>query len=408
MQKFGLLGRKLAHSYSPAIHAAFGGYDYALFEVEPEDLTAFMTTAGMDFGGLNVTIPYKQDVIPFCHELSPTAQAIGSVNTLIPLPGGGFSGENTDAAGFTMMLEQSGLTIAGKKALVIGNGGSSLTVCHVLRTLGASEIVVVSIKDNHPDFLARHTDAAIMVNTSPVGMYPHTGIAPVALDIFPLLEGVLDLIYNPTRTQLMMDAAARGLVVQGGLTMLVGQAAAASEMFTGRPIGTERVALVEQELRRKMENIILIGMPGCGKSTIGRMLAEKLGRTFIDADVALATSAGCDIQEIFKIEGEEGFRKRETEILRQYGKESGLIIATGGGCVTRAENYPLLHQNGTIIFVERDIALLAREGRPLSQGNLQTMYENRLPLYRRFADKTVYVNSSPQMVAEKIIGSVNE
>jgi len=308
MQLCGLLGRKLGHSYSPAIHRALGGgYSYELFEVEPENLSTFLERG--DFHGLNVTIPYKKDVIPFCWELSPVAAKIGSVNTILRRPDGSLFGDNTDASGFLSMVKRSGIDVQGKKTLVLGGGGSSLTVCHVLSGLGAGEVVVISRGgENNYENLNRHRDAQVLVNATPVGMYPDTDNAPVSLSAFPRLEGVLDLIYNPARTRLLMDAQSRVLPLLGGLTMLVGQARAACELFSGQPVDAGRERSVIRDLRRQTENIILIGMPGCGKSTIGKMLADVTERPFVDADHALETDAGLSIPEIFRREGEESFR----------------------------------------------------------------------------------------------------
>ena len=386
--KCGLLGRKLSHSYSPIIHQAFGGYSYTLFEVESPELAAFLERG--DFDGINVTIPYKQDVIPFCRQLSAAAEKIGSVNALVRLPGGGFFGDNTDAAGFKKLIDESGLSVRGKKVVVLGKGGSSLTVRYVLNELGAGEVVTVSRHDNNADFLSRHRDAAILVNSTPVGQYPDTEAAPVSLEHFPALEGVLDLIYNPARTRLLMDAGQRGLSCAGGLTMLVGQAAAVWELFTSGTMEAGKEQEVLRMLRRRMENIVLVGMPGCGKSTIGHLLSEKLGKRFVDTDAEVAQAAGCSIPEIFAEEGESGFRLREAEVIKKFGRESGLILATGGGCVTREENYRHLRQNGSIVFIDRPLDELAREGRPLSQGDLEAMYAQRLPLYRRFAGCMVF------------------
>ncbi|MCL2264190.1 MAG: shikimate kinase [Defluviitaleaceae bacterium] len=398
----GLLGRKLSHSYSPAIHAAFGNYSYELFEIEPENLADFMKSG--DFHGINVTIPYKQAVMEFCAELSPTAREIGSVNTILRRPNGELFGDNTDAAGFRKMVTACSVEVKGKKVIIFGSHGSSLSVQYVMKELGAGEIIVVAIEDNNEDFLVRHNDAAILVNCTPSGMYPNVGAGqpPVCAALFPRLEAVLDVVYNPARTWLMMDAEDRKIPTIGGLIMLVGQAAVSSEIFTGVSISETKEAAVIQKLRRQMENIILIGMPGSGKTTHGKIIAESLNKPFIDTDEELVKAAGRTIPEIFAQDGEETFRTLETEILAKFGKESGLVIATGGGCVTRSENYRHIHQNGTIVFTERDTSELEREGRPLSQGDLNTMYEKRLPLYRRFADVTIQVDGNPQAVAEKI------
>ena len=406
MKNFGLLGQKLSHSYSPAIHEAFGGYNYALYEVEPSGLADFM--AKKDFHGLNVTIPYKQAVMEFCGELSPVAETTGSVNTLVRMPGssGKFYGDNTDVAGFKQMVSQSGLDVEGKTVIILGAGGSSLSCCRVMKEYGAGKIVTVSRKDNNHGFLSLHKDAKILVNATPVGMYPDTGYQPVSLDYFPKLEGVFDLIYNPARTFLMMEAQQRGLPCIGGLSMLVGQAAASSEIFTGQKIDRAKELAIVEMLRRSMENIVLIGMPGCGKTSLGECIAEKTNKTFVDTDAEIEREANRTIPEIFNSEGESGFRKREAAVIEKYGKKSGLVIATGGGCVTNEENYRNLRQNGCLVFIERSLDKLAREGRPLSQGDMADLYEKRLPLYRRFADCSVHNDKEISCVAENIIQTI--
>ena len=399
--KCGLLGRKLGHSYSPQIHAHLGSYPYGLFEKEPEEVEDFLKNG--DFSAINVTIPYKQTVIPFCSELSDTARRIGAVNTLVRRPDGRLVGHNTDCFGFLSMLQRSGLDPAGKKVLVIGSGGASKPAIAVLEELGA-QVVVISHRENTPENLARHPDAAILVNATPVGMYPDNGAAPVALSLFPKLEGVLDMIYNPARTRLLLDAENRGIVAENGLWMLVAQAKEAAEWFTGSAISDSVIAPIHRHLRSQMENIILIGMPGCGKSTVGRLLAEQTGRGFVDADTAITEAAGMSIPEIFAASGEEVFRQIETQVLSRLGKQSGLIIATGGGCVTREENYPLLHQNGTCFWLTRDTDKLPTEGRPLShRDTLAKMYQVRKPMYARFADHTVDNNGSPEGCAGQIL-----
>ena len=271
----GLLGRKLGHSYSPQIHACLGDYSYTLFEKEPEEVADFLKSG--DFTGLNVTIPYKKTVIPYLDELSPAAKKLGAVNTVVRREDGTLFGHNTDYFGFASLLKRSGLDVAGKKVLVLGSGGASNTVTAVLTGLGAEAVVISRSGENNYENLQRHEDAAVIVNATPVGMYPNTGVSPVDLKRFPMLEGVLDVIYNPARTQLLLDAEAFQIPCANGLWMLVAQAKESAEYFTGKSIDDAVIAKIYGTLAAQMANIVLIGMPGCGKSTIGALLAEKLG-----------------------------------------------------------------------------------------------------------------------------------
>lgn len=400
---YGLLGEKLGHSYSPELHAQFADYEYRLFEVAPEKLGDFIRRG--EFKGLNVTIPYKRTLWEICDELSPSAEAIGSVNTVVRREDGTLYGDNTDAAGFEGMVWKSKLPIEGRKCLVLGSGGASLTACYVLKKLNAAQVVVISRsgEDNY-DNLERHADAAIIVNTTPVGMYPKTEAAPLDLRRFPHCEGVLDIIYNPARTALLQQAEALGIPNMGGLYMLAEQARCAAEIFTGRRVDMSRTGAAVRILRRRKENLVLIGMPGCGKSTVGRRCAELLGREFVDSDTELEKDLGMPIPEFMSRYGEQEFRDRECRVIARLGRESGLVLATGGGVVTRPENYPALHQNGTMIFLEREISKLPKRGRPLSQkGNMVDMYAIRLPMYRRFADITTENNGNPDTVAREVV-----
>lgn len=399
--KCGLLGGKLGHSYSPQIHGLLADYSYELFEKTPEELPGFLKNG--DFSGLNVTVPYKKAVIPYLDELSDRARRLGSVNTVVRREGK-LIGHNTDYFGFSCMLRSSGLQVQGKKVLVLGSGGASNTAVAVLENSGAQVVVISRSGENHYGNLHRHQDAALIVNTTPVGMYPNTGVSPIDLHLFPKLEGVLDVVYNPARTQLILDAEQRGLIAKNGLLMLVAQAKEAAEWFTGCGIQGDKIPQIHSLLRRQMENIILIGMPGSGKSTVGKILAKKTGKAFVDADTYLAEKAGRSIPEIFASDGEEGFRALETQVLSELGKQSALVIATGGGCVTREENYPSLHQNGTIFCLERALEALPTDGRPLSQATkLSDMYRVRKPLYARFSDHTIDNNGSPQAAAVDIL-----
>lgn len=405
--KSGLLGRKLGHSYSPQIHSFLGEYSYDLFEKEPEEVKNFLLNG--DYHCMNVTIPYKKDVIPFLDKLTPRAVQMGSVNTIVRGKDGGLCGHNTDYFGFTSMVHRSGIQVSGRKVLVLGSGGTSNTAVKALEDIGAKVIIISRSGENNYDNLNLHADASVIVNTTPVGMYPKTGVAPVDLKLFPNLEGVLDVIYNPARTQLLLDAEQLGLPNSNGLWMLVAQAKEASEYFQGKPLPDSLIASIHHKLSMQMQNIVLIGMPGCGKSTVGAALAEKLGRTLVDADREIVRMAGKSIPEIFAQDGEETFREWETKVLEAFGKQSGLIIATGGGCVTKKQNYPLLHQNSTIFWLKRNLDILPTEGRPLSQANrLEEMYALRRPLYEAFADHSIDNNGTLEDTLSAILACLEE
>lgn len=402
MLQCGLLGEKLKHSYSPMIHAQLADYAYRLYERAPEELDLFLRSAEWD--GLNVTIPYKKTVVPYCDVLSPQARQLGSVNTLVHLPDGRLYGDNTDYFGFSCLVDSSGIRVAGRRAVVLGSGGASVTVCAVLHAMGAQSVAVISRRgeDNYQN-LDRHADAQIIVNTTPLGMYPDNGKAAVDLRRFPKCEGVFDLIYNPARTALLMQAEELGIPCRSGLRMLVAQAARSCERFTGSTVDASRIGEIEQTICAKLQNIVLLGMPGCGKSTVAAALGKRLGRPVYDSDALVAQRAGMTIPEIFSRDGEERFRALESEVLSELGKLSGAVISTGGGCVTRAENYPLLHQNGRIFWLQRALESLPAEGRPLSRKHSpQELYARRERLYERFADRVIDNNGSVEQTAERI------
>ena len=389
MTEYGLLGRKLGHSFSPQIHGDLGGYAYGLFEREPEDLDAFFREGG--FRGINVTIPYKMAVIPYCRELSPQAEAIGSVNTICRRADGSYYGDNTDYYGFTYMVRRSGVEIRGKKCLIFGDGGVAPTVRAALRDLGAGEIVTMSRKGAvNFSQLPVHYDARILVNATPVGTYPNTGVSVAELAPFTQLEAAYDLVYNPAKTEFLRQAEAQGAVAVNGLSMLVAQAKRACELFLDRPIAEALLEREVEKVRRQTMNIALIGMAGSGKSTTGKALAEALGRDFVDCDELIPVYAGKSIQEIFDQDGEEAFRQVETAVLSDVAKQSGLVIATGGGVVTRPENLPLLRQNSRTVLLRRPAEELSSDGRPLSQKHgAQALYAQRRPLYEAWGEYAV-------------------
>ena len=391
---YGLLGRKLGHSWSVPIHKALGCGGYRLIELEPEELAGFL--AREDIGGLNVTIPYKRDVMPLCGVIDPAAQAIGSVNTIVRGPDGTLRAYNTDAAGFCWMARRAGISFSGKKAVILGSGGASLTAQAMAKQLGAREIAVISRSgENNYHNLSRHADADIVVNTTPVGTYPDVGKAAADLRNFPRCSGVLDVVYNPRRTALLLQAEELGIPCSDGLPMLVAQAAAAEEHFFSRSIPDSENERILSQLRRDTQNIVLIGMPGSGKTTVGQALAALTGREAIDIDAAVTARAGRPIPEIFAREGEAAFRALEREETAAAGKLSGKIILTGGGVVKDPANYPALHQNGRIYELSRALEKLPSDGRPLSQGtDLRDLYAQRAPLYARFRDARIDNNGA--------------
>lgn len=397
----GLLGEHLGHSYSPQIHALLGGYEYKLYEKSPDEVEDFIKNGEWD--GINVTIPYKKVAASLCDELSDIARKLGSANTLVR-KNGKIYGYNTDYYGFMSMVERSGISVKGKKAIVLGSGGASVTVCAVLESLGAGVTVISRSGEDNYSNLSKHADAEIIVNTTPVGMYPKNGESAIDLRDFPNCKGVFDLIYNPLRTKLILQAEELGIPHKSGLHMLVAQAKKSSELFRDTTLDDELIEYIEARLSRELRNIILIGMPGSGKSVVAQAISRKIGREIIEVDAEIERVAGKTIPEIFASGGESEFRAIETKVLAEAGKQSGKIISTGGGCVTVPENYPLLHQNGVIIRIKRDVAVLPTDGRPISQSSDMTeLAKKREPMYRRFADFEVDNDGSLADTAEEIV-----
>ena len=404
MSKFYLIGEHLSHSFSPQVHAMLGNPDYSLKELAPEEVGAFVKHG--DYVGMNVTIPYKQTVIPYLDALTPAAEKLGAVNTITRRADGTLLGDNTDYFGFSYALESAGITLAGKRVLILGSGGASKTAVAVARDAGAAEIVIVSRTGevNYDNLYDLHGDAQVIVNCTPVGMYPKSGTSPVDLAKFPCLCGVADMIYNPARTVFLAQAEQLGLPRTNGLSMLVSQAAAGHERFTGAPVDTAQIARIVRSFAAESANIVLIGMPGCGKSTVGASLAALTGKTFMDTDALIVQKAGKSIPEIFADDGEDAFRAIEHQVVCEVGMGHGQIIATGGGVVTRSENLYPLRQNATVVWLQRPLEELPCDGRPLSQASkLADMYRIREPLYRAFADIIIPNDGTPEKVAARIL-----
>ena len=412
----GLLGEHLSHSFSPQIHKALVGdrYTYELFERAHDELESFIK--GNEWDALNVTIPYKQAIMPYLDEISPEAQRIGAVNTVTRLPDGRLRGDNTDYFGFDFTLKACGIQLQSKKALVLGNGGAAATAVAVLADKGA-EVVLLGRNEKAVGGISpepyegigeRHPDAAVIVNCTPVGMYPRlVGQSPIELKGLSRVEAVLDMIYNPARTALIQEAMGIGIPACNGLLMLVAQAKRAAEIFLGEEISDELISPIVASISRETQNIILIGMPGCGKTTVGKALAEALHRPLIDTDAMIVEAAERSIPDIFATDGEEAFRALETQAVKTAGMMSGAVIATGGGVVTRERNYAPLSQNGKVVFIHRDPEELPVDGRPISQATPKAeLYAKRLPLYQSFADMDVENDGTVGEVVEKILSAL--
>ena len=406
--KYGLIGEKLGHSFSREIHEKLGRYEYALREIPSEELDAFMRAR--DFCGINVTIPYKTDVIPYLDELSDLAQAVGAVNTVVNR-GGKLYGDNTDVWGLISLIRRLTPDLAGKTVLILGTGGTSRAALAAAKELRAEKVVRVSRTGRdgaltYEEAYRDLSDADFLINTTPVGMFPHAGKSPIDLSRFPRLAGVVDAIYNPLSTRLLLDARALGIPAENGLYMLTSQAMRSAELFTGEPIGERVTEKIYTELLFEKRNIVLIGMPGSGKSTVGRRLAKQLGRPFRDTDEEIVARACKPIPEIFRDEGETAFRDLESAVVADLSQYGGAVIATGGGAILRQENLDALRQNGALVHLDRPLEdLIPTSDRPLSDDaeKLRALYAVRDPLYRAAADLTVPVRGAPENVTDIIL-----
>ncbi|HJB54550.1 MAG TPA: shikimate kinase [Candidatus Olsenella avistercoris] len=410
---FGLVGRTLGHSWSRQIHERLGSAPYALHELEPDEVATFVRDGA--WRGLNVTIPYKRRAAELADERSPRVERLGAANTLVRREDGSILAENTDVLGFFWMLarfcrRELGSSVSealgSRKALVLGSGGASQAVRLALEEYAGMDVVTVSRsgKETYEGLARRHADAALVVNTTPVGMFPNCPASPLDEETLSALTGlvaVLDVVYNPRRTGLLLAAERLGLPAESGLAMLVAQALYASELFQGRDLDDSLVAEVEGQIRAQTENVVLIGMPGAGKSSCGRALARLLGRPFVDVDEAIALECGRSAAQIIREDGEEAFRAVETEVTGRYAARSGLVLACGGGVVTREENRDLIRQNARVVFLDRPIAELSDDGRPMSQTKgVERLAAERMDAYRSWADVTLPCTGSPAGDAE--------
>ena len=388
--KFGVLGKSLPHTYSPQIHKAFADYEYTVLERTEEQVHALFEGAeGLD--GFNVTIPYKKLAASLCTEVSDEVRELGAANTIVRLPDGGFKGYNTDVYGFTYMLESAGIEAAGKQCLILGTGGASVAVEYALKKMGAAKIDFCSRSGdiNYENVYDVAADVQIVVNATPVGMFPNVDDSPVDLSKFQKLYAAADIVYNPSRTRFLQQAQELGVKNAGGLSMLVAQAWEASRIFKGEPAST--INAVIEKLQDQMLNITLVGMPGCGKTTIGKRLAKKLGRTFIDLDIQFKEEYGTTPAQVISTKGEDEFRRMETLLAKKILPQSGLVIATGGGIVTRKENWFYLRANSKVCYLERPLNFLLRQdtsNRPLSRSTgIEELYKKRTPLYEQVCDE---------------------
>lgn len=405
--KCGLIGEKLGHSFSKEIHQKIGGYEYDLIELAPDELEGFILSR--DFDGLNVTIPYKQAVMDYLDEISDLAREAGAVNTVVNKDGKLY-GYNTDCGGMKMLIERMGVDLRGKKAFIAGSGGTSRTAEAVCKSLGASETVRASRSGRngavtYEEAYRLCSDAALLINTTPAGMYPDTESMPFDIDRFDHPEGLLDVIYNPLNTRLIQEARSRGIRAENGLYMLVGQAVLSSELFTGRKADAGLIEEIYQELLKDKQSIVLIGMPGCGKSTLAKILAKRLGRKMIETDELVSQEAGSSIKTIFAEHGEQYFRDLESKVIKRSSVKGGTVISTGGGAILRKENVDALRLNGVIVFIDRPLEdLVTSDSRPLSndRSKLEKLYEERYQIYKDTADIVIKTGGTEEESSEKL------
>lgn len=406
--QYGCIAERLGHSFSPEIHALLADYSYELCELAPHEVGLFLKSG--DFCGINVTIPYKETVIPYLSFVDEEAKRIGAVNTIVRREGKLY-GYNTDFYGMCALFEHMGVSLAGRKVAILGTGGTSRTSRAVAEALGASEILLVSRRARdgvitYEDLYQQHSDIEILINTTPVGMYPHPDAAAVDVRSFPHLKGVADAVYNPVRSTLVLEARQLGIPAEGGLFMLIAQAMRASEIFLDKTYPKGTVERIYEILLRRKENLVLIGMPGSGKSTVGRLLASSLGRELVDTDELVVRADGREISAIFREDGEVFFRDLETRMICEgVAQRNGLVVATGGGAILREENVAALRRNGRLYFLDRELRdLLPTPDRPLASSaeDIRRRYEERYDLYIAAADRRIGISGDAEQTAREI------
>lgn len=406
--KYGLIAERVGHSFSAEIHKKLFGYDYELKEVQKSELDYFMKER--NFSAINVTIPYKESVIPYLDHIDETAEAIGAVNTIVNIDNKLY-GYNTDASGLTMLIKKNGIVLENKKVLILGSGGTSKTALFVAKKLGAREVIRVSRKNaegvvTYADAITVHNDCEVIVNTTPCGMFPDIGVSAIEINNFQKLESVVDVIYNPLRSKLVCDALEKGIKAVGGLYMLVAQAAFAAEKFVNKSIESEKIDEVYDSIFKTKQNVVLVGMPGCGKSTTGRIIAEKLGVEFIDTDEEIFKTTGLSPHSIIETKGENAFRDIESDVIKKLSAFQGCVISTGGGAILRKENISLLSENGRIYFLDRPLdELQISSDRPLSstREDLEKRYNERYGIYLSSCNKRIVCADGAEINANMIL-----
>ncbi len=406
--EYGLIGKKLGHSFSKTIHERIGNYDYEMKELNENEFISFMNKK--EFKGINVTLPYKEKVIPYLNHVSSTAKRINAVNVVIN-KNGLLYGYNTDYDGFKAMINYNHIQIKDKVVLILGTGGTSKTTTAVIQDLGVKKIIYASssFKEGsitYQEISSYYDEVEVIINTTPKEMYPNNDQEIISLDNFSSLEAVIDVIYNPLKTNLILKAEQKKIKSCNGLYMLVAQAIFARELFIDKKVDDNLIKKVYEELRLKKENIVLLGMPSSGKSTLGKILAKKLNRDFIDLDEEIVKRINMDIATYFKLYGEKSFREVETSVVKEFAKISGLVIATGGGVILKKENINFLKQNGNLYFIDRDLDnLIATNSRPLSSNkdDLKAMFTCRYPFYLEYADYALKNNGTIEEAIEKLV-----